>query len=158
VAIEGKQLGCELSAAIDGVNGVPEPLGTPVVAPMPRLKQFQIALQDLQDFVQVVCHAARQFVQRFHLLRLEQVTLRLLKQLGCAPSLGDAARDFREPDHLTIFVDGVDHDVREKLATVTPHAPAFGLEPSLASGGLQSPDGDTGRYVLGSRTVKSASQ
>jgi hypothetical protein len=99
---------------------------------MPRFKQFQIAPQDLQDIVEVVCHAARQFAQRFHLLRLDQLALRLLKQFGCAPSLGDVACDFRESNHLSIFVDG--RRSRRARKTGYRHAARAALRPRRTAG------------------------
>ena len=87
-------------------------------------------------------YPARQFAERFHLLRLEQCALRLLKQLAGTSSFGNIARNFGKSDQLAILMDGVDHDMREEAASVPPHAPSLGLEPTLTSRRLQAPKGN----------------
>lgn len=146
---EGKQLGGELGATINGVDGVTEPLGAPAITAVPAFEQFEIAPKHLQYVVEVMRNAAGEFAQRFHLLGLEQRSLRLLELLAGASPLRNVAGDLRKPDQLTLFVDGIDDDVREETASITPYAPAFGLESSFAPRRLQAPERHAGRNILG---------
>ena len=69
---EGEQVLGQLGAAVDGIAGIRQALVDGGVTGQALADQMQIARDDLQQVVEVVCDAARQLADGFHLLRLAQ--------------------------------------------------------------------------------------
>src|SRR6201991_930318 len=121
---------------LDRFNRLAETLSCPDVAAMPPFEQFQIPAQDLQHVIEIVRHAAGQFAERLHLLRLKQRGTRLFELFVGVLSLGHVACDLGETDQLPLFIaDCVDDDVCPELAAVFPDAPSLGFETPFGRGG-----------------------
>src|SRR5215470_13535829 len=94
------------------------------------LRGFEIADDDGEQIVEIVCHTAGELADGFHLLPFEQPLARLLEHfLGQMP-FGDVARHFRKTDELArIVVDRIDHHACPEAGAILADAPALGLMP-----------------------------
>ncbi len=107
---------------------------------------MKITTDHLKQVVEVVGDAASELAERFHLLRLGQGGLGLLKLLFGFLPLADISGHLGEADDLAaVIANCVDNDVGPERAAILALAQALGFPASLAGSCSQTP----GRYARG---------
>ncbi len=106
----------------------------PLIIRQPPFGEFKTPENDHQQIVEIVGDAAGQLTDGIHLLRVRQRLTRLIERLLRFLTLADVARDLGEADDgAGLVADRIDDDAGPELRAVLAHAPAFLLEPALAS-------------------------
>jgi len=107
-------------------------------APEMALRCFQIADDDGEQIVEIVCHSAGELADGLHFLRLQQPLARLLELLLGQVPFRDIARHLGKADQLArIVVDRVDHHACPKSAATLADAPALGLVAAFSGRSLE---------------------
>ncbi len=90
------------------------------------LRELEIARNDGEEVVEIMCHAAGELAERLEFLNLEQLFARL-RQFGFGfAAIRHVARDLGESDKLALRVaDRIDDHACPKTGPVLAHAPAL---------------------------------
>jgi hypothetical protein len=92
------------------------------------LRGFQIADNDGEQVVEIVCHSAGELADGFHFLPLEQPLARLIEHFLRQAPFCDIARHFGEADQVaSVVADRIDHDACPEPTAILADAPALGL-------------------------------
>ena len=111
----------------------------------PVLHHLCITADHHQQIVEIVCYAAGQLTQRFHLLRIGELLLCALQLRPCLMAFSDVAHDIGEPDELAFLVaDRVDHHGRKEQRPILANTPAVVFVGSRGGGHSKSAFGSTG--------------
>src|ERR1043165_5112500 len=106
------------------------------------MQRFQIADDDRQQIIEVVCDAAGELPHTLHPLSLPGALLR------SAP-FREVARDLGKAEDLSVgCLDCIEDGACPKAASVLAHPPTFGLELSRFSGNAQRALWNLGCFVF----------
>ena len=111
VAREGEHALGQARASLRALNGVIKQRQYLGIVGHALAQQLEAAEHRHQQVVKIVCDAAGELADRFHLLRLEQDLTCLFEFLLGVPTLGDVARDLGVSDNVTATsANGIDDD------------------------------------------------